>query len=356
MKKKIQKPFDVEAAKNGATVKTKGGKSVRIVCYDRISSYPILALVFDGKAETCYHYKLDGSLGYYAGITNSEDLVIIEEVDCPKFNVGDWVFMNTHGSQPWLVRSQPWLVIKVTPNYYEIKDSSGYITAKSHHTIDSLFHPWTLKDAKPGNILVSTDNCHPFIFKGLYYDGASTAYCGIDTTDSIYISDGDLPWTRDTVRPATYKERRQFFDRLKEEGYKWDSESFTLSKIQKKWRDNEKNTISGYYTHSDSRITYSKDHNNTKENYNIFATEKQAKSALAMARISQIMTNDKRFGGIVTDEEWTGKSWYSIIRINNDLRTATRFCYELLAFHTKKQADLFLEENRDLVKDYYMMD
>ena len=348
MKKKIQKPFNVEAAKNGVIVETKGGKSVRIVCYDRISSCPILALVFDGKAETCYPYKLDGSLGYYAGITNSEDLVIIEEVDCPKFNVGDWVFMNTHGSQPWLV-------IKVTPNYYEIKDSSGYITAKSHHTIDSLFHPWSLKDAKPGDVLISEDDKHPFIFKK-FLGYAPSAYCGIDTTDSIYISDEDRPWTRDTVRPATYEERQLLFNKLEEKNYKWDTDTLTLSKIQKRWRDNEYKTISGYYTHSDSRITYSKDHKNTKENYNIFATEKQAKSALAMARISQIMANDKRFGGIVTDEEWTDKSWYSIIRINNDLRTATRLCYELLAFHTKKQADLFLEENRDLVKDYYMMD
>lgn len=348
MKKKIQKPFDVEAAKNGATVKTKGGKSVRIVCYDRISSCPILALVFDGKAETCYPYKLDGSLGYYAGITNSEDLVIIEEVECPKFNVGDWVFMNTHGSQPWLV-------IKVIPNYYEIKDSSGYITAKSHHTIDSLFHPWTLKDAKPGNILAITDGCRPFIFKGLYYDGASTAYCGIDTTDSIYISDNDLPWTRDTVRPATYEERQLLFNKLEEKGYKWNSDTLTLSKIEK-WRDKEGTKMNGYYITSDATI-YNYDAGILCRNsYNVFATKKQAKSALAMAQISQIMANDERFGGVVTDEEWTDKSWYSIIRINNDLRTATRFCYELLAFHTKKQADLFLEENRDLVKDYYMMD
>lgn len=348
MKKKIQKPFDVEAAKNGATVKTKGGKSVRIVCYDRISSCPILALVFDGKAETCYPYKLDGSLGYYAGITNSEDLVIIEEVECPKFNVGDWVFMNTHGSQPWLI-------IKVTPNYYEIKDSSGYITAKSHHTIDSLFHPWTLKDAKPGSILANTDSCRPFIFKGLYYNSTSTAYCGIDTTDSIYISNEDLPWTCDTVRPATYEERQLLFNKLEEKGYKWNSDTLTLSKIEK-WRDKEGTKMNGYYITSDATIYNYDNVILCRNSYNVFATKKQAKSALAMAQISQIMANDERFGGVVTDEEWTDKSWYSIIRINNDLRTATRFCYELLAFHTKKQADLFLEENRDLVKDYYMMD
>ena len=31
------------------------------------------------------------------------------------------------------------------------------------------------------------------------------------------------------------------------------------------------------------------------------------------------------------------------------------FCYNFLAFHTEKQAKLFLEENEDLVKDYYML-
>lgn len=222
MKKKIQKPFNVEAAKNGAKVETRDGHPVRILCYDRVDiSYPIIALINCQYIELCNTYTPKGQVRY--GHITDSDLVIIEEVDYPKFNVGDWVFMNTHGSQPWLV-------IKVTPNYYEIKDSSGYITAKSHHTIDSLFHPWTIKDAKPGNILAITDGCCPFIFKGLYYNGTPTAYCGIDTTDSIYISDEALPWTHDPVRPATYEESQQFFNRLEEEGYKWDAKAFILWK------------------------------------------------------------------------------------------------------------------------------
>ena len=49
MKKKIQKPFNVEAAKNGAKVETRDGDSVRILCYDRKSNnlninFPIIAL------------------------------------------------------------------------------------------------------------------------------------------------------------------------------------------------------------------------------------------------------------------------------------------------------------------------
>ena len=346
MKKKIQKPFNVEEAKNGARVERRDGKPVRIICYDRVdTAYPIIALIKSHNRENCFSYDINGKLAHHE--YNNEDLVIIEEVECPKFNVGDWVFATNDGEGPWLITA-------ITDNYYTLQDTQENEASVAQITIDNKYHLWSLKDAKPGDVLISEDDKHPFIFKK-FLGYAPSAYCGIDTTDSIYISDEDRPWTRDTVRPATYEERQLLFNKLEEKNYKWDTDTLTLSKIQKRWRDNEYKTISGYYTHTDSCITYSEDHSNTKENYNLFATEKQAKSALAMAQISQIMANDERFGGVVTDEEWIDKSWYSIIRINNDLKISTRFCYELLAFHTKKQADLFLEENRDLVKDYYMM-
>lgn len=347
MKKKIQKPFDAEAAKNGAIIETKNGHSVRILCYDKMSdNYPIVALVKSEGSESCHSYTLDGEA--FASNSSGSNLVIVETLKDPQFEVDDYIV------------SPDGVIFKVIDVYgtfaYRVLNLElNLIVNIPQSIVIGVYHKWTIEDARPGDILISIDGKYPFIFKK-FSDYAPSAYCGIDTTDSIYISDEDLPWTRDTVRPATYEERQQFFNRLEAEGYKWNAESLTLTKIQKKWRDNEKNTISSYYIHSDSRITYSKDHNNIKENYNIFATEKQAKSALAMAQISQIMANDERFGGVVTDEEWIDKSWYSIIRINNDLRTATRFCYELLTFHTKKQADLFLEENRDLIKDYYMMD
>ena len=226
MKKKIQKPFNVEAAKNGAVIETVGGNSVRILCYDRAedgNGYPIIALINVGGMESCQSYTSEGKLLHDSSDRN--DLVIIEEVEETKFNVGDWVFMNTHGSQPWLV-------IKVTPNYYEIKDSSGYITAKSHHTIDSLFHPWTLNDARPGDILIDCFN-KPFIFKG-YTDkehpGCPVAYCGINCSGEFTSNAGQTWWTDSSVRPATYEERLQLFDKLEEEGYKWDAKAFILWK------------------------------------------------------------------------------------------------------------------------------
>ena len=125
------------------------------------------------------------------------------------------------------------------------------------------------------------------------------------------------------------------------------------------WRDDKNATTSGYYINMESKITEVKCCDAGAWNYNVFATEKQAKSALAMARISQIMKNDPRFGGEVTDEEWNdsniGKS--VIWREKSDIITTTLFRnYCFLAFHTNAQRDLFLKENEDLVRDYLMID
>lgn len=355
MKKKIQKPFNVEEAKNGAKVETRDGDSVRILCYDRKSNnlninFPIIALTNHNGMESCFSYTSEGRLlGDNFDIREDDhDLVIIEEVEVPKFSVGNWLVAYNE--------DLPRLITAVTDDCYELEDVNGHKVSICHRTIENLCRLWTLKDAKPGDVLISEDDKHPFIFKK-FLGYAPSAYCGIDTTDSIYISDEDRPWTRDTVRPATYEERQVLFNKLEEKNYKWDTDTLTLSKIQKRWRNKENYDVSGYFIQNDSKIVSHLSGHNTSINYNVFATEKQAKSALAMARISQIMANDERFGGVVTDEEWCGDNWkYVIIKINNDLEISGSYRYEYLAFHTEEQANSFLEENEDLIKDYYMMD
>jgi len=80
MKKKIQKPFDAEAAKKGAKVETRNGIPVRIICYNREGGqYPILALVDDGSGyESCIEYDLEGK--FFCSGSSEHDLVIVEEV------------------------------------------------------------------------------------------------------------------------------------------------------------------------------------------------------------------------------------------------------------------------------------
>lgn len=151
------------------------------------------------------------------------------------------------------------------------------------------------------------------------------------------------------------------------EGYEIDTENTDLTsgvvKFKqlpvKPWRDSEEQLIEGYLITTNSAIEHLEQMPNNDLNYNTFATYKQAKSALAMARISQIMANDKRFGGVVTDEEWADdcEIKFCIDRYNNKITKRVYFSYYLfLAFRTEEQRDLFLAENKDLVKDYLMID
>lgn len=148
------------------------------------------------------------------------------------------------------------------------------------------------------------------------------------------------------------------------EGYEIDKENSTFDCIKFKriekprWRDDKTCAISGY-CFSGNELTYWSRVYDVPGNYDTFATKKQAKSALAMARISQIMANDKRFGGIVTDKEWKDDNIikYAIIRHKvNIIVTIHNNFYHFLAFHTRKQRSLFMKENMDLIKDYFMID
>lgn len=124
------------------------------------------------------------------------------------------------------------------------------------------------------------------------------------------------------------------------------------------WSDNKGNTFNGFRINNVASIAGVSNVPNTKLSYDVFATKKQAKSARAMARISQIMANDiKNFGGVITDEEWGIDEWkFVICRSWNRIFTkAVRSDYYFLAFHTEAQRDLFLEKYPDLVREFLMI-
>lgn len=149
------------------------------------------------------------------------------------------------------------------------------------------------------------------------------------------------------------------------EGMEIDKENSTFECIKfkpikaKRWKDDVNTKLAGYYITKHAKIETTGLVFNESDNYNVFATEKQAKSALAMARISQIMVNDCRFGGTIIDEEWNNNqiNKYCIERVNNNIDIDwSSSIYNFLAFHTEEQCDLFLKENEDLVKDYLMIE
>lgn len=128
---------------------------------------------------------------------------------------------------------------------------------------------------------------------------------------------------------------------------------------QERWLDRMDGKVKGWCLAYNGKAI--KASSNDKENgfwKSIFAKKKQAQAAAAAAQISQIMANDERFGGVVTDEEWkiNGLTKFVVCRQQNHLRCVeeeTTFVF--LAFHTAAQRELFLQENFDLVMQYYML-
>lgn len=94
----------------------------------------------------------------------------------------------------------------------------------------------------------------------------------------------------------------------------------------------------------------------SNNNRNVFLTEKHAKSALAMAQISQLIPY---YGGEITNDEWKDSSIrkYIIFRKTSYVGRCEAYSnYEFLAFHTAEQRDEFLKNNEQLVKDYLMIE
>lgn len=57
------KPFDIELAKQGKPVCLRNGKKARIICFDRMGIYPVVALVQEEGIEMCRLYTKDGKCG-----------------------------------------------------------------------------------------------------------------------------------------------------------------------------------------------------------------------------------------------------------------------------------------------------
>ena len=144
------------------------------------------------------------------------------------------------------------------------------------------------------------------------------------------------------------------------DGFEIDKENSTLElivfkEITKTLTFKDIKYIDGYYINTNSDICEI-DQANDRTNRNVFLTEKHAKSALAMAQISQLIPH---YGKEITDEEWNNQNMpkFVLYRNGNGIKSDTMWnTYEFIAFHTKEQRDDFLKYNERLVRDYFMLD
>ena len=138
----------------------------------------------------------------------------------PKFHKGQWIVKEN---------LEVYKVIEVGEDGYEVVDNKD-----QHYSIsfdsEYMFHLWTIKDAKDGDVL--TANGCVVIFEKI--DGLNIKfhcyfhYIGFEP--SIYI---DSLQNQTAFRPSTKIERERLFKIMKEDGYEWSSEQRKLIKIKK---------------------------------------------------------------------------------------------------------------------------
>ena len=111
----------------------------------------------------------------------------------------------------------------------------------------------------------------------------------------------------------------------------------------------------GYWLGYDGRMYNAENFEPTGILSYAYATEAQAHSARAMAKLSQLMRVYNK--GWIPDWNSNLEEKYTIVRIGENIIpsnaiNATRF----LAFPTKKLRDHFLKYHIDLIKQYYMLE
>lgn len=87
---------------------------------------------------------------------------------------------------------------------------------------------------KDGDILAHADYSNypcPFIYKGTDAGGLYLFYVGVNCVDEISLSDdADIKWGNGALRYATDEEKQLLFDKMKEQGLRWNAEEKRVEK------------------------------------------------------------------------------------------------------------------------------
>ena len=141
-----------------------------------------------------------------------------------------------------------------------------------------------VQDFKDGDILVSVVNGkrrNAFIYKSSDTLGFHLFYAGVNADGNLSINDSsNSRWGNQNLSHATEEERQLLFDKMKEQGLKWNAEEKRVEKIRWRAKRNE------YYYWIDVNLairnindTYSTFDNEVWDAFNHFRKEEQAEEA-----------------------------------------------------------------------------
>lgn len=114
-KKLNLKPFSLELAKAGKPVCTRGGRKARIICWDKIGKFPIVALVMGkNNKEAVFYYKGNGRDN--DAIEKDYDLMMLTEkkegwVNVDKRSNGDVIISKPYSTRDEAIHNSTELTI-----------------------------------------------------------------------------------------------------------------------------------------------------------------------------------------------------------------------------------------------------
>lgn len=154
----------------------------------------------------------------------------------PKFKVGDWII---HNKNIKLANSLMLVAGKNYNNEYLCRYRDGQCSYDIEF-IDKKYRLWTINDAKDGDVLFtsSTASHETFIFKSIDENGNIECYFAYDSEDGF--REGKYHFIGKPTfmtYPATREQRDLLFQKMRESGYKWDTEKKELKKIEQKSAD-----------------------------------------------------------------------------------------------------------------------
>ena len=140
------------------------------------------------------------------------------------------------------------------------------------------------KEFKDGDVLVSVVNGHrhsAFIYESTDKKGFHSYYVGIDVCGQLSFSESlSDRWCNEDLSYATEEEKQKLFDKMKEQGLKWNAEEKRVEKIR--WR--AKKGEEYFMIEANVKVKAYKDYNDWEDDLlynalNYFRTQEQAEEA-----------------------------------------------------------------------------
>ena len=136
---------------------------------------------------------------------------------------GDWLINKTNATIIQIVESNN--------GYYNYIDQNGQQKISYLGYIEWDFRPWTIQDAKDGDVLAE-DSCIFIIQKLGDKSTIAKTYCALFNDGDFY--DGTmLCFDVDSTKPATKEQCNLLFQKMHEAGYEWDDEKKEIKKTPK---------------------------------------------------------------------------------------------------------------------------